>query len=56
MSKITIADLIRRDGREPGGRRPRYPFTVEYVFYVRDPEKVKPITLPEGLEVREDLL
>jgi hypothetical protein len=38
--KVTIVDLIRREGREPGGGRPRI-FEITYYLGVYDPKALK---------------
>jgi hypothetical protein len=45
---ITIEDLIRRDGREPGGGWPKTHFEITHGLAVRDPkavERIHPFTL-----------
>jgi len=50
--RLTISDLIRRDGREPGGGRPRVKYEISFDLCIPKHmlERIKRITLPSYTE------
>jgi hypothetical protein len=52
--KYTILDLIRRDGYEPGGRRPLR-FSVTIGLAVRSPRKLKRIRGTTLLDIAKQI-